>query len=122
MKILVDTCVWVDFFRGRPNTKKLSEELKQDRVIVHPWIILELILGYLGKKGPQILNDLDLLCSLDVSPQEELRSFIIQEKLSGAGLSLADTEILYSCLINDLLLWTHDKNLQKMARVYDCLY
>lgn len=119
MRVLVDSSVWIDYFQGKSNTQKLSLLLEEDRVVVHPWIILELALGHLGKNRDQILSDLRLFCVNDVwCSDDELYQFIVDEKLSGTGLSFVDTVLLHSCLITDQMIWTHDKALNKMAMRY----
>ena len=43
--ILVDTSVWVDFFRGAERATDLAEHLESNLVLLHPWVLGELVLG-----------------------------------------------------------------------------
>jgi len=122
VKVLVDTSVWIDFFRGKPDEQALTDMLREDRVITHPWVILELELGHLGSRRRQIVIDLWQICGVGISDHHEIQTFINEEGLYGKGLSLVDVELLYTCLIRDCLLWTNDKALKKQASKYGKIF
>ncbi|MBI3540994.1 MAG: VapC toxin family PIN domain ribonuclease, partial [Deltaproteobacteria bacterium] len=58
------------------------------------------------------------LPALPVHPVPELHDFLEREKLYGHGISLVDLQLLYASLLEDCVLWTHDKNLQQLAKKY----
>lgn len=116
--VLVDSSVWIDFFADAPQTDRLEELLEKKEVSCHSLIYLELMLGDLGPRRKQVLCDIDLLPkSVDCSIQE-IRNFVEEEKLFGTGLSLVDAHLLYACLVEDQLLWTHDRILHRAAVHY----
>jgi predicted nucleic acid-binding protein len=39
--ILVDTSVWIDFFRGTERAADLAEHLETNLVLLHPWVLGE---------------------------------------------------------------------------------
>ena len=45
---LVDTSVWVDFFRGITRASTLGDLLETNEIHLHPWVLGELVLGGLG--------------------------------------------------------------------------
>src|SRR6187401_1570984 len=57
---LVDTSVWIDFFRGRTSVGPLAELIREGSVLVHPWVMGEIALGALGTKRQSVLADLAL--------------------------------------------------------------
>lgn len=113
--ILVDTNVWIDFFQGSSRSAALAEILLDEKVVCHPWIVGELILGTLGKRRVEIISDLRRLPLLSIYSISELTDFIESEKLFSSGLSLVDVQLLYASLIEDHSLWTHDLKLKRAA-------
>ncbi len=114
--ILVDTNIWIEAFRGKEVKTLLSELLLKKQVIVHPWILGEIMMGQLGTQRKKILGEIDLLPRSYVTPVEELLSFIENHHLFGKGLSLIDAELLHTCLQESYTLWTHDKNLRMCSK------
>lgn len=116
--ILVDTSVWVDFFKGRTIAQYLTNLLESWQVVIHPFVLVELNLGHFGKKQNQILEDLEYLPSCSEITFEEILAFIQKESLMTSGIGLVDTYLLYSALVEDHLLWTFDQKLQALAKKY----
>ena len=116
--ILVDTSVWIDFFRGRSATGPLQGLLDDNQVICHPWVIGELALGSLGRGRTAILGDLKALPSLLVSTFDEVSAFLEEGRLYGRGLSFVDLHLLHASLAHDCRLWTHDKTLRHAATAF----
>jgi predicted nucleic acid-binding protein len=111
--IVVDTSVWIDFFRG--DGQELIELLKENKVVTH-WIVIgELSTGNLPKRT-QTLADLRALEQLPEATPRESLALIENQKLFGKGLSWGDIQLLASCLIHALPLWTRDKRLREVAR------
>jgi predicted nucleic acid-binding protein len=111
--ILVDTSVWVEYFRkGLP---LLEELLNNTDVAIHPFIIGELACGAI-KNREEILH---LLQTLDSSPEislQEVLRFVEMNRLQGRGIGLIDVHILASSLLADYKLWTNDKKLHGIAQ------
>jgi predicted nucleic acid-binding protein len=59
--ILVDTSVWVDFFRDRDRAADLAEHLESNLVLLHPWVVGELVSGGLGPRRKSVIADLKRL-------------------------------------------------------------
>jgi len=117
--ILVDTSVWIDFFRRRPSAKTLADYLLEDQVTLHPWVFGELMVGDLGPQRLQILQSLHSLPELPVYAVTELSDFVEQERLYGSGLSLVDLQLLYVSILHRFPLWTHDTGLSRFAKHFD---
>lgn len=111
--ILVDTCIWVDFFRGE--NAELAKLLVENKVAMH-WIVIgELATGNLPKRA-QILNDLRTLERVEEATARESLALIENQKLFGKGLSWNDVQLLASSLIHSVPLWTRDLRLRDAAR------
>ncbi len=114
--ILVDTSVWIDYFRGAENAASLADLLINQTVTSHPWVLGELAVGNLGKKRQHVLDDLRELPQLPAYPIEELIGFIEHQSLSAKGLSLTDVHLLYASIATATPLWTHDRTLHHTAK------
>lgn len=110
--VLVDTSIWVDFFRK--GDKELSLLLQQGDVCCHPFILGELALGYLSPRE-KILALLATLPTIPATSNQETMDFIETHKLFGLGLGLIDIHLLTSSLLGRASLWTRDKKLVKAA-------
>ncbi|MBI4196568.1 MAG: PIN domain-containing protein [Deltaproteobacteria bacterium] len=118
LMILVDTSVWIDFFRGKQNSKLLSELLLQKQIITHSFVIGELMIGHLGALREKTLEDMLRLPKIENAELEEIQTFVTEESLYGKGLTYIDADLLYSSLTENCLLWTHDKTLKMFAEKY----
>lgn len=111
--ILADTSIWIDHLRS--GNKKLSKQLSQGNVAIHPFIIAELALGSLRERA-RTLALLDRLPQVGVAQLSEVRLMIETRRLYSMGIGLIDAHLIASILISPpTLLWTRDKPLRKAA-------
>ncbi len=115
MNVLVDTCVWVDHFRGA--NSHLTSLMAQDRALLHPMVLAEIACGTPPAPREQTLGDMALLRQAHQASMSELMAFIEREKLCGLGCSLVDLALLASaCITPDAALWTLDRRLAGLAK------
>lgn len=114
MKVLADTSIWVDHFRRAD--EQLAGLLNYGDVIIHPFVIGELLLGGLPK-GSDLVDDLNTLPKATVASNEEVLEFIVKRKLSGLGVGYVDAHLLASTTLTlDASIWTRDKRLLAAAQ------
>lgn len=119
--VLVDTSVWVDYFRRGNAT--LVRLLDQNLVQMHPMIIGELACGTPPAPRTQTLGDLGLLPLVQLVGLHEAMAFIERESLYGLGCGLVDMILLTSTLITPgVKLWTLDKRLADVAARFGIAY
>jgi predicted nucleic acid-binding protein len=113
--ILVDTNIWVDHFIAE--NKHLKQLLENNKVVMHPSIVIELALGSLRNRMDTIAM-LESLPELPVAELEEVRELIEVRSLYGKGIGFVDAHLLASLLIAAVPteIWTDDKNLADSAR------
>jgi len=113
--VLVDTNVWIRFFRNEVGRHPLSNLIEEKRVATHSSVIGELCVGNLPARGTMI----EYLCSLprgqEIDFQEAL-GFIEDKQLFGLGLQWDDLLIFGSALLQKTPLWTEDRRLLKIAQ------
>lgn len=111
--ILVDTSVWIDHLRtGDP---KLVELLQDGQVLTHPWVIGELALGRLSRRG-EVLALLHNLPQATVATDVEVLTLIDNQQLFGLGVGYVDAHLLAATMLStNARLWTRDKRLAAAA-------
>ncbi|HET6625453.1 MAG TPA: type II toxin-antitoxin system VapC family toxin [Nocardioidaceae bacterium] len=111
--ILVDTSIWIDHLRaGDPELVGL---LQDGHVLAHPWVIGELALGHLSRRG-EILGLLHNLPQATVATDLEVLTLIENQHLFGLGIGYVDAHLLAATLLTpDARLWTRDKRLATIA-------
>ena len=116
--ILADTSVWIDHLRS--GNKELRKHLNNGNIVIHPFIIAELALGFVNRRTLKVrtktLALLDLLPQVRVAQLSEVRLTIEARRLYNRGIGLTDAHLIASVFINpSTLLWTKDKQLRKVA-------
>lgn len=98
--MLVDTSVWVEFFRGG------------DRVGA---LLGELVLGGLGRLQDSVVADLECLPATPRVTDEEVLELARARGLAGRGVGWVDVHLLASALVAGGRLWTLDRSLATAA-------
>ncbi len=112
--VLVDTSVWVAFFRGS-RAPPLQALLEAGEAQVHPWVLGELALGQLGRKRAAILDDLRRLPPVAVVSDDEVLAMIEARSLGGRGVGWVDSQLLAAAMVAGSALWTLDRRLAGVA-------
>ena len=111
--ILVDTSIWVDHLR-RPDAA-LSALLNSGRVLMHPFVVGELLLGGLRSNG-EVMAALQELPQAVAAADGEMPRFIDRHALAGTGIGYVDAHLLAAAaLTQGASLWTRDQRLAAVA-------
>jgi len=114
MMVLADTSIWIDHFRR--NDARLAQLLDQGNVAMHPFVIGELLLGYVPKIT-EMMGDLNRLPKAMVASSDEVLKFISSRKLPGSGVGYVDAHLLAAAaLMPGTSVWTRDKQLLAAAK------
>jgi len=112
--ILADTSIWIDHFRR--SEPRLSRFLDRGEVVMHPFVIGELVLGYVPRIAEMIV-DLRTLPKATMADTDEVLKFIAHRKLLGSGIGYVDAHLLAAAaLAPETFLWTRDKRLHAAAQ------
>ncbi|MFU8894666.1 MAG: type II toxin-antitoxin system VapC family toxin [Luteolibacter sp.] len=112
-KVLVDTNVWIRFLREP--LPELALLVKRGRVITHPCVVGEVLVGNVGNR--QVIREFFL--SLPLAREADLGSLlgmIETRQLYGRGLQWNDIQLLAAAKLSFAQLWTHDQQLADAAR------
>ncbi|TGK10408.1 PIN domain-containing protein [Leptospira selangorensis] len=115
--ILVDTSVWIEFFRGNePYFSELKELIESSEVIVHEVVFGELLQGCKNKTEVSFI--LEYWENLNTLTSDG--SFLLAGKLSfeskhiDKGIGLIDSVLINEVRSKKLRLWTLDKKILKV--------
>lgn len=119
--VLADTNVWVYFLNGKNNDQRLGQMLWAGEIVTH-WIVIgEMAVGSLANRG-QFLSDMRELERVGTATEREALVLIENRKLYARGIGWNDIQLLASCLIHGVPLWTHDKRLHDVAVELGCAW
>jgi predicted nucleic acid-binding protein len=115
--ILIDTSIWIDFWKKRSGTDALVNLLEDDQVLVHELVLAELAVGNLGPPHvrDEILSRLQLLPRAPVAVLHEVLTLIRTQSLERRGLGAVDAHLLASARLAAAQLWTTDQALASAA-------
>ena len=113
MIVLADTSIWIDHFRG--SNRRLAKLLDRGDVVMHPFVIGELLLGKV-RKITEMIDDLNALPKATVASDSEVLKFIAERKLPGSGIGYVDAHLLAATALTlETAIWTRDKRLLAAA-------
>jgi hypothetical protein len=111
--ILADTSVWIDHLRGR--STRLVEQLERREVMIHPFVIGELMLSGAYRR-PDAMAELRQLPSAPLPAPREAEALIERGSLDGRGIGYVDAVLLAAVRLSPgTLLWTLDRKLHRIA-------
>ncbi len=115
--ILVDTSVWIEFFRGKePYFTKLKELIESIDVLAHEVVFGELLQGCKNKAELNFILDywesLTNIVSNGSFIQAGKLSF--EDKHLGKGIGIIDSILINEAKQKSLKIWTLDKQILKI--------
>ncbi len=120
-KILVDTTVWVLFFRGDVTVKdKMLSLILEDKIVTTEIVIMETLRGAKSKKEySQLHDDFKAIPLLDLNKAYWERCYMVGFQLLRAGITvpIADILIAVQAMHYNHLLLHRDKHFPLMAKV-----
>lgn len=118
--VLVDTSIWIDYFRGAVVAEPLSELIDSNRVLVNDIILAELLpsieirkerrlreLLLAVRKVPLAVNWIDIV---------EMQRKNLRNGHNHVGIP--DLLIAQNALLNELVLFENDKHFRPMNRLF----
>ena len=122
MSIILDTSIWIEYFKGNPDYFDTCQQLiEKGQVSTIELIFAELLQGALNKKEVEILKTYyELIPLVEINQLYLLAGeFSREEKLISKGIGLIDACIITAAVRSNAKLWTLDK---KILRFLDNEY
>lgn len=116
MGVLVDTSIWIDYFKSGEKSEKLDFLIDENLVVTNELILTELLPLLILRK------EIKLICLLEKIKQSKLRlnwneiiEFqVICLKSGSNGIGIPDLIIAQNAIQNDLSVYSTDKHLKLM--------
>jgi predicted nucleic acid-binding protein len=112
--VVVDTSVWVAYFRGTDPVieRNLDELIDTDLVAIVPPVRLELILGCKKSQRASLMNRIDALHRLLIteSTWNLAEDLAMRQRESGVTLGMVDVLIAAAASEHQASLWSLDKD------------
>ena len=116
--ILVDSSVWIDFFRGGKFSDRLDELLELNLIITNDIILTEIIPSLRHSKQTEVIRLLEKFPKAELQVYwEGIRELQYLNLMNGLNkVGIPDLMIAQQCLDQNLELWTLDKHFSLMAQ------
>lgn len=118
MQILIDSSVWIDYFRSGTHTSKLDTYIDQNLVCTNHLILAELIPFLKVKKQFKVIKLLGSLTNITLNINWDniinLQTTCIQKGINKVGIP--DLIILDNVIQNELVLYTLDKHFKQINK------
>jgi tRNA(fMet)-specific endonuclease VapC len=123
-KILIDTSVWIEFFRrkGSPASLKLREWLKLNQVYYTGPIAVELYQGAKTTREIQIINNLlETINHVDITRTHYHHAGLTSQKAARDGKIFSTIDMVIAAVAHDenLSLFSLDHHFQEIAHYFD---
>ena len=119
--ILVDTSVWIEFFRGKNKTlvHRLGELLDLDEIALSDIVYLEIINGARKSEVETIQRLFSAFDKISFNPEwiNEVEEFLIHNKNKGYRFGIPDLMIAKTCSNHKLKMWTLDKDFALLEKL-----
>jgi len=119
MGVLVDTSIWIDYFRTGNNSKKLDALIDENIVVINDIILAELVPYLKMKKQAKVI---ELLHEINRIPLDidwkEIVEFQVRCLKSGAnGVGIPDLIIAQNAKQYDCMVYSLDKHFRLLNHV-----
>ncbi|GBE08067.1 tRNA(fMet)-specific endonuclease VapC [bacterium BMS3Bbin11] len=119
MAVLVDTSIWIDYFRGGENSADMEVLIDENLITTNDIILAELVPYLKIKKQTKVI---DLLYEVTQIPLdihwEEIIEFQVKCLKSGAnGVGVPDLIIAQNAKQNDCAIYSLDKHFRLLNKV-----
>ena len=120
MLVVVDTSVWIAYFRGQdPDVEdNLDELIDADLVAIVPPVRLELILGCRKSQRASLVKRIDSLHSMVIAESTWKLAEDFSIKLRDRGATLGSVDVLIAAAVSErrACLWTLDKDFDPLFK------
>ena len=119
--VLVDTSVWIDFFRseqGRPGDL-LDALLAEDRVVLCGIVEMEIFQGLRGRELAEVKSVFEVISYVDTTREDFIDSGMLWQTLRRRGRTIPATDCLIAslCLRHKMALFSLDEHFNHIGEL-----
>ncbi len=118
MSVLVDSSIWVEYFRGSANDGRLDFLIEENLVVVNDLILAELVPALHLRRQRKLISLMrEIICPpLEVDWDDLIRMQIACLKHAINKVGITDLMIAQHAIQNRLELYTRDRHFKLIAR------
>ena len=118
MSVLVDSSIWVEYFRGSANDGRLDFLIEENLVVVNDLILAELVPAFHLRRQRKLISLMrEIICPpLEVDWDDLIRMQIACLKHAINKVGITDLMIAQHAIQNRLELYTRDRHFKLIAR------
>jgi predicted nucleic acid-binding protein len=121
MPVLIDSSVWIEYFRQGSNANKVEMLLEEDLVVINDLVLAELVPFLRMKKQSRLIELLQSIhnpgMTIDWQRIIDLQCLCLENGLNGAGIP--DLLIVDHAVQQKFTIYTLDKHFHRMAEFID---
>lgn len=112
MEVLVDTSVWIDYFRSGDNSSKLDYLIDENLLVINDIILAELLPLLTIRKENDVISLLKIIKnnSIEVNWQEITDFQVLCLKSGSTGVGIPDLIIAQNAIQNNTPIYSIDKH------------
>ena len=118
--VLVDTSVWIDYFKGKEAARPLNELIDSNTICINDLILAELIPSINHKKEYELKELLEsvyrVTVTIDWNSIIAMQTINLKNGINNAGIS--DLVIVQNAIENDLEIFAFDKHFKLMKELF----
>ncbi len=118
--VLVDTSVWIDFFKGKDTAKSLNDLIDSNNLCINNLILAELIPSINHKKEFELKELLESVfrVTVDIDWNSLIAMQTINLKNGITNVGISDLIIVQNAIDNDLEIFAFDKHFELMNGLF----
>ena len=119
MEVLIDTSIWIDYFRHGDNSKDLDFLIDENIVVTNDIILAELVPYLMIKKYTKVIKLLHEVnrIALDIHWEEIIEFQLKCLKIGANGIGIPDLIIAQSAMQNNCRVYSLDKHFRLLNQV-----
>ncbi len=119
MPVLVDSSVWINYFKNKDGAEKLDYLIDENLIVINDIILTELIPFLTIKKETQVINLLQQIKKIPLEIEwDKIIKLQVQCLKSGAnGVGIADLIIAQNAVANNCKVYSLDKHFKLISKL-----
>jgi len=119
MPVLVDTSVWIDYFRNGTHAEKLDSLIDKNLIVINDLILAELVPSLKVRRAEKVISLLYQIkwLALDIQWKELIELQVKCLKKGVNGIGIPDLIIAQNAMQNGCVLYSHDDHFKKMKDI-----
>ena len=119
--VLIDTSVWIDYFKGLETATQLNALIDSNQICINDLILAELVPSINHKKEQELKDLLYSVARIDIEINWnhiiEMQTVNLKNGINRVGI--ADLIIAQNALANDLKVYVLDKHFELMRELHN---